>query len=80
MDHKLLCTEHVMRHRLDTINATGAEPVLDAAALAAMPKADLVFQGLSLCLGCLQAMTQIQHVSALVGANGQQLVTPGAVR
>jgi hypothetical protein len=77
----LLCAEHVMKHRLATIQATGAEPVFDADALAAMPAADTVFQGLALCLGCLQTMTQIQHVSALVGSNGHQLVVPpGAPR
>lgn len=75
--HKLLCAEHIMRRRLEAVQATGAELVFDASALDQIPAADTVFQGLALCLSCLQQMTQIQHVSSLVAPNGQQLVVPG---
>lgn len=78
--HNLLCAEHIMRHRLEAIQATGAEPVFDVPTLAQIPPADTVFQGLALCLSCLQQMTQIQQMSSLVAPTGQQLVMPGAPR
>lgn len=73
---KVLCAEHIMRHRLEAVQATGTEPVFDVETLATIPPADTVFQGLALCLPCLQQMTQIQQVSSLVGTNGAQLVVP----
>jgi len=76
----LKCAEHIMRHRLETIQATGGEPVFDVPTLAQIPAADTVFQGLALCLGCLQQMTQIQQKSSLVAPNGHQLVVPGVPR
>lgn len=77
---KVLCAEHIMRHRLEVVQATGAEPVFDVPTLATIPAADTVFQGLALCLSCLQQMTQIQQRSSLVAPNGQQLVVPGVSR
>lgn len=77
---KVLCAEHIMRCRLETIQATGAEPVFDVPTLAQIPAADTVFQGLALCLPCPQQMTQIQQKSSLVAPNGHQLVVPGVPR
>lgn len=77
---KVLCAEHIMRHRLETVQATGAEPVFDVETLATIPAADTLFQGLALCIPCLQQMTQIQQRSSLVAPNGHQLVVPGPPR
>lgn len=73
----MYCAECLMRHRIATLEKTGAEPAFNAATIAyEIAEAATVIQGTALCLPHLVEIVQLQRVSALAGPDGGQIVTP----
>lgn len=74
----LLCSECLMRYRMEAVAADGTEPSLDDEDHLScfVNPARTVLQGMALCFECLVRCVQVQRSSALVAPNGGQLVVP----